>query len=367
MRARWVTHHTSSSTKETPWLRELTASAHRKTVVVSCPQCKEQYEKVLEDVSAYTPRYMEEMESIFEQSQEEERKRISFVKQAFLSIHRHLDVTNNERWAACAVGLAVCTLCLLSSAFFSPAKCESRVQRAPPNPDVHQWARGSEMVEDQPWPGNANRLAEGGGVWSPFPAPKKGAISKQSKNTGNVISDDVFACFMLAYQDWVPPVKKLNRKKRQKRKESRPWVFDKSNFSEWVDFVLDVLFLSLFSEWWSGVWRYEHCMTTLEKKETNCPSVQVTPKSRDLAEIEVDLVILIILNIKHKCIPCSPQGLKLKHQSIKKQSQITFQTMLVKMFINLVVKSFCLPLVDGRAIAQKAPVQPVAFTSLMWN
>ncbi|CAG04381.1 unnamed protein product, partial [Tetraodon nigroviridis] len=57
---------------------------------------KEQYEKVLEDVSAYTPRYMEEMESIFEQSQEEERKRISFLKQAFLSIHRHLDVTNNE-------------------------------------------------------------------------------------------------------------------------------------------------------------------------------------------------------------------------------------------------------------------------------
>lgn len=72
-------------------------SAHPKTVLLSCPQLKEQYEKVLEDVSGYTPRYMEEMESIFEQSQEEERKRISFLKQAFLSIHRHLDVTNNER------------------------------------------------------------------------------------------------------------------------------------------------------------------------------------------------------------------------------------------------------------------------------
>lgn len=52
---------------------------------------------MLEDVTSYTPRYMEEMEAIFEQSQEEERKRISFLKQAFLSIHRHLDVTNNER------------------------------------------------------------------------------------------------------------------------------------------------------------------------------------------------------------------------------------------------------------------------------
>ncbi|KAK6312017.1 hypothetical protein J4Q44_G00176810 [Coregonus suidteri] len=54
------------------------------------------YEKVLEEVTRYAPRYMEEMECIFDQSQEEERKRISFLKQAFLSIHRHLDVTNNE-------------------------------------------------------------------------------------------------------------------------------------------------------------------------------------------------------------------------------------------------------------------------------
>lgn len=61
------------------------------------PQAKEHYEKTLEEVTAYTPRYMEEMEAIFEQSQEEERKRIGFLKDAFLSIHRHLDITNNER------------------------------------------------------------------------------------------------------------------------------------------------------------------------------------------------------------------------------------------------------------------------------
>ncbi|XP_069048010.1 protein kinase C and casein kinase substrate in neurons protein 3 [Lepisosteus oculatus] len=54
------------------------------------------YEKVLEEVTRYAPRYMEEMEAVFDQSQEEERRRISFLKQAFLSIHRHLDITNNE-------------------------------------------------------------------------------------------------------------------------------------------------------------------------------------------------------------------------------------------------------------------------------
>ncbi|KTG01769.1 hypothetical protein cypCar_00015795 [Cyprinus carpio] len=60
-------------------------------------KARDHYEKVLEDVTGFAPRYMEEMESVFDQSQEEERKRISFLKQAFLSIHRHLDITNNER------------------------------------------------------------------------------------------------------------------------------------------------------------------------------------------------------------------------------------------------------------------------------
>ena len=81
------------------FLRESMATFHHKTVPLTCPQNKECYEKMLEDVTSYTPRYMEEMEAIFEQSQEEEKKRIDFLKQAFLSIHRHLDVTNNERWA----------------------------------------------------------------------------------------------------------------------------------------------------------------------------------------------------------------------------------------------------------------------------
>ncbi|CAL8379238.1 unnamed protein product [Gadus morhua 'NCC'] len=59
-------------------------------------KARERYEKLLEDVTSYTPRYMEEMEAIFDQSQEEEGKRIAFLKESFLSIHKHLDITNNE-------------------------------------------------------------------------------------------------------------------------------------------------------------------------------------------------------------------------------------------------------------------------------
>lgn len=64
---------------------------------LNASQVRSRYEKVLEEINRYAPRYMEEMESIFDQAQDEERKRIVFLKQAFLSIHKHLDVTNNER------------------------------------------------------------------------------------------------------------------------------------------------------------------------------------------------------------------------------------------------------------------------------
>ncbi|KAJ3600352.1 hypothetical protein NHX12_031337 [Muraenolepis orangiensis] len=68
----------------------------RETAQQEAHKVRERYEKVLEEVTRYAPRYMEEMDSIFDQSQEEERKRISFLKEAFLSIHKHLDVTTNE-------------------------------------------------------------------------------------------------------------------------------------------------------------------------------------------------------------------------------------------------------------------------------
>lgn len=137
------------------------------TVSSDLLQTKEHYEKVLEDVTAYTPRYMEEMEAIFDQSQEEERKRISFLKQAFLSIHRHLDVTNNERWDAGRVsewttGLIRRQLIPLCSVPL--CQREDGVQWPPPNADVNQRAGGSQVVEEQLWSRHAHQLAEDWGA-----------------------------------------------------------------------------------------------------------------------------------------------------------------------------------------------------------
>ncbi|KAG7226352.1 hypothetical protein INR49_013763, partial [Caranx melampygus] len=141
------------------FLTERMASLHHKTVPLSCLQIKDRYEKMLEDVTSYTPRYMEEMEAIFEQSQEEERKRISFLKQAFLSIHRHLDITNNES----------------VKAVYS---------------ELHQTLMAINEQEDLRWWKNNH------GPGMPTDWPK--------------------------VEEWVPPVKKLKRKKGQQRKESRP-------------------------------------------------------------------------------------------------------------------------------------------------
>ncbi|XP_053349901.1 protein kinase C and casein kinase substrate in neurons protein 3-like [Clarias gariepinus] len=68
----------------------------KKTAGQDRDQAREHYVKVLDDLIGYTPRYMEDMESVFDQSQEQERKRISFLKNTLLSIHTHLDITNNQ-------------------------------------------------------------------------------------------------------------------------------------------------------------------------------------------------------------------------------------------------------------------------------
>ncbi|KAG7336473.1 hypothetical protein KOW79_001166 [Hemibagrus wyckioides] len=68
----------------------------KKTAEQDREQAREHYVKVLDDLIGYAPRYMEEMESVFDQSQEQERKRISFLKNTLLSIHTHLDITNNH-------------------------------------------------------------------------------------------------------------------------------------------------------------------------------------------------------------------------------------------------------------------------------
>ncbi|KAG8433952.1 hypothetical protein GDO86_012349 [Hymenochirus boettgeri] len=57
---------------------------------------RQRYEKSLQELNKYNPKYMEEMETVFDQSQQQEQKKILFLKQVLQSVHKHLDITNNE-------------------------------------------------------------------------------------------------------------------------------------------------------------------------------------------------------------------------------------------------------------------------------
>lgn len=80
---------------------------------------------------------------------------------------------------------------------FILAQCESCVQRAPPNPDGHQWARGSQMVEEQPRPRHAHWLAKGGGVFNTLASQRRCNIQTANNAPLPMTSPWTFDVFIL--------------------------------------------------------------------------------------------------------------------------------------------------------------------------
>ncbi|XP_058038048.1 protein kinase C and casein kinase substrate in neurons protein 2-like isoform X2 [Ahaetulla prasina] len=69
-------------------LREESQRCSQETIKI-----RERYEKALQDLDRSSPRYIEEMESVFEQGQALEQRRIVFLKSAFFALHRRLNIT----------------------------------------------------------------------------------------------------------------------------------------------------------------------------------------------------------------------------------------------------------------------------------
>ncbi|XP_073324894.1 protein kinase C and casein kinase substrate in neurons protein 1 [Pagrus major] len=62
-------------------------------------KAKEKYEKALDELSKCTPNYMENMEQVFDQCQEFEEKRLSFLREVLLDVKRHLNLTEDQSYA----------------------------------------------------------------------------------------------------------------------------------------------------------------------------------------------------------------------------------------------------------------------------
>ncbi|XP_014001861.1 protein kinase C and casein kinase substrate in neurons protein 1 isoform X1 [Salmo salar] len=62
-------------------------------------KAKEKYEKSLSELSAVTPPYQESMEQVFDQCQQHEVKRLTFLKEILLDIKRHLNLTENQSYS----------------------------------------------------------------------------------------------------------------------------------------------------------------------------------------------------------------------------------------------------------------------------
>ncbi|XP_072540969.1 protein kinase C and casein kinase substrate in neurons protein 1 [Salminus brasiliensis] len=62
-------------------------------------KAKEKYEKALDELGKCTPQYMENMETVFEQCQQFEEKRLGFLREVLLDVKRHLNLTENQSYA----------------------------------------------------------------------------------------------------------------------------------------------------------------------------------------------------------------------------------------------------------------------------
>ncbi|XP_044027555.1 protein kinase C and casein kinase substrate in neurons protein 1 [Siniperca chuatsi] len=62
-------------------------------------RAKEKYEKALDELSKCTPQYMENMGQVFDQCQQFEEKRLSFLREVLLDIKRHLNLTEDQSYA----------------------------------------------------------------------------------------------------------------------------------------------------------------------------------------------------------------------------------------------------------------------------
>ncbi len=57
---------------------------------------REKYDAAIQEITAYNPKYIENMRDVFDQCQEMEGKRLKFFKDAMYSIHKCINISEKQ-------------------------------------------------------------------------------------------------------------------------------------------------------------------------------------------------------------------------------------------------------------------------------